>query len=105
MDFQKQKINFSEINGGQRYENGQVLSADTINKTIEAAAYAQDCVDVANKALAKANEEATKLETFKHETLTRVNEAVAKLEAFKHETWVFTLTSGTIEREVYIKDA
>ena len=39
--FEVKKFDISTINGGQRYENGQVLSADTINKVVEAAAYAQ----------------------------------------------------------------
>lgn len=40
--FEKKKFDLNQINDGQKYVNGQVLSAETINKVIEAAAYAQD---------------------------------------------------------------
>lgn len=51
--FEAKKFNLSDINLGQRYENGQVLSADTINKVVEAAAYAQQ-IEAADEATLKA---------------------------------------------------
>lgn len=45
--FSEQKINLSSINGGVKYENGDVVFADAINAPIEASAYAQKVADEA----------------------------------------------------------
>ena len=52
-DFKAKKFNLSDINGGQHYENGQVLSAETINKVVEAAAYGQEAREKADEAFNK----------------------------------------------------
>lgn len=39
-NFTPQKIDLSQIHGGQRYENGQTLDANAINAALEGAAYA-----------------------------------------------------------------
>jgi hypothetical protein len=50
--FTPRKINFSEINGGARYVDGNEVSPEAINRPIEASAYAQD---KAEEAITKAN--------------------------------------------------
>ncbi len=45
--FTLKKINFSEINGGARYVDGNEVSPEAINRPIEASAYAQDRADEA----------------------------------------------------------
>lgn len=55
-NFKAQEFNLSEINGGQHYENGQVLSAETINKVVEGAAYGQGARQTADEALGKSKE-------------------------------------------------
>ena len=45
--FSEQKINLSSINGGVKYENGDVVFAEAINAPIEASAYAQKVADEA----------------------------------------------------------
>lgn len=40
--FNPQKFDINSINGGNKYQNGDGLSAETINKVVEAAAYMQE---------------------------------------------------------------
>ena len=40
-EFNPNKIDFSTINGGQKYKNGDSVQADAINNAIEASAWAQ----------------------------------------------------------------
>jgi hypothetical protein len=46
-NFSSKKIDFSTINGGNRYENGNIVDADAINAPIEASAYAQQVAEQA----------------------------------------------------------
>lgn len=50
-NFEKKKIDLSSINGGVRYENGDIVTADAINVPIEGIGYVQE---IAEKALGKA---------------------------------------------------
>ena len=58
--FEEKEIELSKINGGNRYLDGEVLVAETINSVVEASAYAQsvsnDAKSKADEALKKAND-------------------------------------------------
>ena len=51
--FAPNKIDTTEINGGQRYQNGDIVSPEAINAPIEASAWAQQ---IAEEAVAKADQ-------------------------------------------------
>lgn len=48
-NFENKKIDFSQINGGVKFENGDVVSAEAINAPIEASAYAQEVAEEAKR--------------------------------------------------------
>lgn len=58
--FQATEFSFSDIHNGERYQNGDIVDAEAINKPIEAAAYAQEkakrAEQVADNALQKIND-------------------------------------------------
>ena len=54
-DFVAQKFDINTINGGKKYANGDGVSADTINKVIEAAFYAQEIERVNEEDFAEIN--------------------------------------------------
>ena len=43
--FSPKPINLNEINGGNRYQSGQGVSSEAVNRAIEASAYAQEITD------------------------------------------------------------
>ena len=47
-NFEKKKIDLSSINGGVRYENGDIVTAEAINAPIEACAHLQETIEQAN---------------------------------------------------------
>ena len=55
--FSPQKFNLSNINNGQRFENGQIPEEIAFNAPIEGSAYA---IEIADEALTKADEALTK---------------------------------------------
>jgi hypothetical protein len=48
-NFESKKIDFSQINKGVKFENGDVVSAEAINAPIEASAYAQEVAEEAKR--------------------------------------------------------
>ena len=48
-NFEKKKIEFSQINGGLKFKNGDAVSAEAINAPIEASAYAQEVAEEAKR--------------------------------------------------------
>lgn len=53
-NFEAKEFSFSEIHGGQRYQNGEILDAEAINKPIEASYYAQETAKDAKTAASSA---------------------------------------------------
>ena len=57
--FKAEKLELTQINGGQEYEQGDFLQSDTINDVVEGTAYAQNVAEAANttsnKAVSTAN--------------------------------------------------
>ena len=57
--FEAKKLELTQINGGQEYEQGDFLQSDTINDVVEGTAYAQNVAEAANttsnKAVSTAN--------------------------------------------------
>lgn len=62
-NFEAKEFSFSDINGGQRYQNGDILDAETINKPIEASFLAQELAKMANE---KADEAINKVNDSAH---------------------------------------
>lgn len=46
--FEAKKLELTQINGGQEYEQGDFLQSDTINDVVEGTAYAQNVAEAAN---------------------------------------------------------
>lgn len=57
--FSAKKLDLTQVNGGQEYEQGDFLQSDTINDVVEGTAYAQNVAEAANttsnKAVSTAN--------------------------------------------------
>lgn len=84
--FEAKKLELTQINGGQEYEQGDFLQSDTINAVVEGTAYAQnvaeeantnanDAVSTANSANSTANAASTKVDTFEQRITTAQNTA------------------------------
>lgn len=60
--FEEKEFSFSDINNGERYQNGDIVDAEAINKPIEASYYAQEKAKAAevkaDEALNKVNDSA-----------------------------------------------
>ena len=46
--FKAKKLDLTQVNGGQEYEQGDFLQSDTINDVVEGTAYAQNVAEGAN---------------------------------------------------------
>ena len=79
--FKAEKLELSQINGGQEYEQGDFLQSDTINDVVEGTAYAQNvaegantksdaAVSTANSANKTANAASAKVDTFEEDIAT-----------------------------------
>lgn len=84
--FKAKKLDLTQINGGQEYEQGDFLQSDTINDVVEGTAYAQNvaeaantksnnAVSTANSANSTANAASTKVNTFEQRITTAQNTA------------------------------
>lgn len=84
--FSAKKLDLTQVNGGQEYEQGDFLQSDTINDVVEGAAYAQNvaeeantksnnAVSTANSANSTANAASTKVDTFDQRITTAQNTA------------------------------
>lgn len=84
--FEAKKLELSQINGGQEYEQGDFLQSDTINDVVEGTAYAQNvaeaanttsnkAVSTANSANKTANDASTKVDLFDQRITTAQNTA------------------------------
>ena len=84
--FEAKKLDLTQINGGQEYEQGDFLQSDTINDVVEGTAYAQNvaeaanttsnnAVSTANSANKTANDASTKVDTFDQRITTAQNTA------------------------------
>lgn len=65
--FEAKPFNLNEINGGERYQDGDVVDAEAINKPIEASYYAQEKAKVAE---VKADEALNKVNDSVHGNVT-----------------------------------
>ena len=84
--FKAKKLELTQINGGQEYEQGDFLQSDTINDVVEGTAYAQNvaeaanttsnkAVSTANSANNTANAASAKVDTFDQRITTAQNTA------------------------------
>ena len=84
--FEAKKLELTQINGGQEYEQGDFLQSDTINDVVEGTAYAQNvaeaanttsnnAVSTANSANKTANAASAKVDTFDQRITTAQNTA------------------------------
>lgn len=84
--FKAEKLDLTQINGGQEYEQGDFLQSDTINDVVEGTAYAQNvaeaanttsnkAVSTANSANNTANAASAKVDTFDQRITTAQNTA------------------------------
>ena len=84
--FKAEKLDLTQINGGQEYEQGDFLQSDTINDVVEGTAYAQNvaeaanttsnnAVSTANSANKTANAASAKVDTFDQRITTAQNTA------------------------------
>lgn len=84
--FEAEKLDLTQINGGQEYEQGDFLQSDTINDVVEGTAYAQNvaeeantksnnAVSTANSANSTANAASAKVDTFEQRITTAQNTA------------------------------
>lgn len=84
--FEAKKLELTQINGGQEYEQGDFLQSDTINDVVEGTAYAQNvaeeantksnnAVSTANSANSTANAASAKVDTFDQRITTAQNTA------------------------------
>lgn len=84
--FEAKKLDLTQINGGQEYEQGDFLQSDTINDVVEGTAYAQNvaeaanttsnnAVSTANSANSTANAASAKVDTFDQRITTAQNTA------------------------------
>lgn len=84
--FTAKKLELTQVNGGQEYEQGDFLQSDTINDVVEGTAYAQNvaeaanttsnkAVSTANSANSTANAASAKVDTFEQRITTAQNTA------------------------------
>lgn len=84
--FKAKKLELTQVNGGQEYEQGDFLQSDTINDVVEGTAYAQNvaetantksnnAVSTANSANSAANAASAKVDTFDQRITTAQNTA------------------------------
>lgn len=84
--FSAKKLELTQVNGGQEYEQGDFLQSDTINDVVEGTAYAQNvaeaantksnnAVSTANSANNTANAASAKVDTFDQRITTAQNTA------------------------------
>ena len=84
--FEAKKLELTQVNGGQEYEQGDFLQSDTINDVVEGTAYAQNvaeaanttsnnAVSTANSANKTANAASAKVDTFDQRITTAQNTA------------------------------
>ena len=84
--FSAKKLELTQVNGGQEYEQGDFLQSDTINDVVEGTAYAQNvaeaanttsnnAVSTANSANKTANAASAKVDTFDQRITTAQNTA------------------------------
>ena len=84
--FKAEKLELTQVNGGQEYEQGDFLQSDTINDVVEGTAYAQNvaeaantksdnAVSTANSANKTANAASAKVDTFEQRITTAQNTA------------------------------
>ena len=84
--FEAKKLDLTQVNGGQEYEQGDFLQSDTINDVVEGTAYAQNvaeeantksnnAVSTANSANSTANAASAKVDTFEQRITTAQNTA------------------------------
>ena len=84
--FTAKKLDLTQVNGGQEYEQGDFLQSDTINDVVEGTAYAQNvaeaanttsnnAVSTANSANNTANAASAKVDTFDQRITTAQNTA------------------------------
>lgn len=84
--FEAKKLELTQVNGGQEYEQGDFLQSDTINDVVEGTAYAQNvaegantksnnAVSTANSANSTANAASAKVDTFDQRITTAQNTA------------------------------
>lgn len=84
--FTAKKLELTQVNGGQEYEQGDFLQSDTINDVVEGTAYAQNvaegantksnnAVSTANSANSTANAASAKVDTFEQRITAAQNTA------------------------------
>ena len=84
--FEAKKLELTQVNGGQEYEQGDFLQSDTINDVVGGTAYAQNvaeeantksdaAVSTANSANSTANAASEKVDTFEEDIATAQNTA------------------------------
>lgn len=113
--FNPQKINFSNINSGVRYQNGDIVDAEAINAPIEASAWAQQVA--ADAKLLAETASGIETEAF-YEAIRSIAAPLHKVIIFNDETdpaeifggyWLrikdaFLWASGDIKLHQYSKD-
>lgn len=93
-NFTPQKIDLSQINNGQKYENGDGINSQAINAPIEASAYAQELSETTqnnfqqletstNSFMQSTQQDVT---SFKEQINTEISSINAEVETFKSDT-------------------
>lgn len=94
-NFVASAFSFSEINGGRRYENGDIPTAEAINKPIEASYWAQE---MANSAQQKADEAINKVNDSAHGEVSLSAWPIGSIYMSLSSTSPAQLFGGTWER-------
>ena len=82
--FEAKKLELTQINGGQEYEQGDFLQSDTINDVVEGTAYAQNVAEAANTTSNKAVSTANSANKTANDASTKVDGFDERLTAAKN---------------------
>ena len=86
--FKAKKLDLTQVNGGQEYEQGDFLQSDTINDIVEGTAYAQNVAEAANTTSNKAVSTANSANK-------TANDASAKVDGFDQRITTAQNTANT----------
>lgn len=83
--FEAKKLELTQINGGQEYEQGDFLQSDTINDVVEGTAYAQNVAEAANTTSNKAVSTANSANKTANDASTKVDGFDERITAAKNK--------------------
>ena len=96
--FKAKKLELTQVNGGQEYEQGDFLQSDTINDVVEGTAYAQNVAEAANTKSNNAVSTANSANSTANAASTKVDKFDQRITAAKNTADTAVSNAATAQR-------